>query len=406
MSRSPKRKRSPKPLPDTQARVGGVGNSQEAGAEPRPAHEKQVLLGYVFLAAGLIFLIVGYLTHRLVEMGYFFNSDELFPAALYRDLIHRGGSLNDWYLPPTPYFFPEWPVYFVANALAPSAYWAAAAFFVVQIVLTFFALAWLNRLFLDRGKASLFAGTSLFCLCYLCMESTSAVSPFKCLALPVQHFGPFITGLVVLRLAVMAILWPETRAKKAYLFLTFILVALASLSDAIFVVQFCAPLIIASIYLWAKCVVPWRKALSVAACIATGMACAFVLYGHLGLNLVWQPQHIDIGILSRNALQIEGLFLNLWHTHPTWLALCALVWATLFCMWAFVDKLAEFRRPLSGSAKFLTAFCLASCGLVLASNLMVDVTVSVRYFIPVFFSLSSLPPMSLWRSGIAGSGRR
>ena len=111
------------------------------------------------------------------------------------------------------------------------------------------------------------------------------MSPFKSLALPVQHFGTFVTGLVVLRLAVMAILWPETRVKKAYLFLIFILSCLASLSDAIFVVQFCAPLVIASIYLWAKCVVPWRKALSVATSTAAGMACGLALYRHLGLNL-------------------------------------------------------------------------------------------------------------------------
>jgi len=211
------------------------------------------------------------------------------------------------------------------------------------------------------------------------------VSPFKSLALCVQHFGTFVTGLVVLRLAVMAILWPERRVKKAYLFLIFILSSLVSLSDAIFVVQFCAPLVIASIYLWAKCVVPWRKALSVATSTVAGMACGLVLHGHLGLNMRWYPNHIDIRVLSRNALDIESLFLNLWHTHPSWLALCALVWATLFCMWAFVDKLEEFQRPLSGSAKFLTAFCLASCGMVLASNLMVDVSVAVRYFIPVFF---------------------
>jgi hypothetical protein len=372
-------------LPDTLARVGSVRSGQEAAAELRPALDKQVLLGYLFLAAGLIFLIVGYLTYRLVEMGYFFNSDELFPAALYKDLIHRGGSLNDWNLPPHPDFFPEWPLYFVTNALAPNPFWAVLAFFVAQIVLTFFALGWLNRLFLDRGKAFLFAGMSLSSLCYLCMESTTSWSPFKCLAVPVQHLGAFVAGLVVLRLAVMAILWPERRVKKAYLFLIFILSSLVSLSDAIFVVQFCAPLVIASIYLWAKCVVPWRKALSVATSTVAGMACGLVLHGHLGLNMRWYPNHIDIRVLSRNALDIESLFLNLWHTHPSWLALCALVWATLFCMWAFVDKLEEFQRPLSGSAKFLTAFCLASCGMVLASNLMVDVSVAVRYFIPVFF---------------------
>ncbi len=318
-------------------------------------------------------------------MAVFFNSDELFPAALYKDLIHRGGSLNDWNLPPPPYFFPEWPFYFVTNALAPNTYWAVAAYFVAQIVLTFFVLVWLNRLFLDRGKAFLFAGMSLSSLCYLCMESISLVSPFKSLALCVQHFGTFVTGLVVLRLAVMAILWPETRAKKAYLFLILGVSALASLSDAIFVVQFCAPLVIASIYLWAKCVVPWRKALSVATSTAAGMVCGLASYRHLGLNLTWYPQHIELRALSRNALAIEGLFLNLWHTHPAWLGLCALVWATLFCMWAFVDKLEEFRRPLSGSAKFLTAFCLASCGLVLASNLVSSGTVAVRYFVPVFF---------------------
>jgi hypothetical protein len=54
-------------------------------------------------------------------------------------------------------------------------------------------------------------------------------------------------------------------------------------------------------------------------------------------------------------------------------------------MWAFVDKLEEFRRPLSGSAKFLTAFCLPSCGLAFASCLMSNLEVEVRYMAPFFF---------------------
>jgi hypothetical protein len=349
-----------------------------------PAFGKELLLGYLFLAAGLIFLIVGYVTHRLVEMGDFFDSDSLFLAALYKDLIHRGGSLKDWYLPPVLSFFPDWPLYFATNVLAPNPYWAVVAFFVAQIVLTFFALAWLNRLFLDRGKAFLFAGMSLSSLCYLCMKSASSLSPFRFLALSVNHFGTFVTGLIILRLAAMAILWPETRVKKAHLFLIFVLSSLVSVSDGIFVVQFCVPLLIASLYLWAKCAVPWRNALSVATSTAAGTACGLALYRRVG-NFGGYPAHIDIGSLSRNALKIETLFLNLWHTHPTWLALCALVWATIFCMWAFVDKLEKFHRPLSGSAKFLTAFCLASCGLVLASCLMSNMIVHVRYFIPVFF---------------------
>jgi hypothetical protein len=54
-------------------------------------------------------------------------------------------------------------------------------------------------------------------------------------------------------------------------------------------------------------------------------------------------------------------------------------------MWAFMDKLEELQRPLSGSAKFLTAFCLASCGLVSASCLTSSMVVTVRYFVPIFF---------------------
>ena len=229
---------------------------------------------------------------------------------------------------------------------------------------------------------------SLLCLCYLCMQS---VGPFTSLALSVHHFGSFVTGLIILRL-VMAMVWPERRVKKAYLFLIFILSALAGVSDAIFVIQFCAPLLMASFYLWAKCVAPWRKALTAATSTAAGTACGLALERHLGLNVAKYPTDIDIGKLSRNALAIESIFLDLWHTHPAWLALCALVWATLFCLWAFVDKLEELQRPLSGSAKFLTAFCLTSCGLVLASCLMSSGVVALRYFVPVFFFPVFLAP--------------
>jgi membrane protein CcdC involved in cytochrome C biogenesis len=403
MARFRKHKRRPKPLPATQTVEGIVASGQEAAAESRPAFEKQVLLGYLLLAAGLIFLLVGYLTHRLVEMVDFFNSDTLLVPGVYRDLIHLGGGLHDWYLMCPPYFFPDYALFFVTSALAPSPYWAIAAYFIAQVVLTFFAVAWLNRLFLDRGKAFLFAGMSLLSLCYLCMKSKFWLSPFKCLALATEHYGSFVAGLFVLRLALMAVLWPERRVKKTHLCLIFFLSLLASLSDAIFVMQFCAPLVIASIYLWAKCVVPLRRVLSVATSTVTGVACGFALYGHLGLNLPFYPEHIDLAVFSRNALRTESIFLSLWHTFPTSLALCALVWATFFCMWAFVDKLEEFQLPLSGEAKFLTAFCLALGGLVLVACLISSQIVWIRYFIPVFFFPFFVAPyatLAIRRSGL------
>jgi len=238
----------------------------------------------------------------------------------------------------------------------------------------------------------LFAGMSLLSLCYLCIESTSSLSPFRCLALSVTHFGTFVVGLVVFRLAATAILWPGGRVKKEYLVLILVLSLLTSLSDAIFAIQFCAPVVIASIYLWAKCVIPWRRALIVASSTVAGTAGGFIVYNHLGLNLSWYFARADVSFLSRNASDLGRLFLHLWQTHPSWLVLCALVWVALFFMWAFVDKLEELGRPLSGPAKFLTAFCLASGGLALASCLPSSMTVAVRYFIPVFFLPVFLAP--------------
>jgi hypothetical protein len=359
-----------------------VDTAPQGVAGPRLVLEKEFWLGCLFLGAGLTLLMVAYLTHRWDGMETIFDSDSLFLPSLYKDLFLHGGHLKEWRLPPAPLFFPEWPLFFSIYTLVPNLYWTVAVFFVVQISLAFLVLAWLNRIFLDKSKAFLFAGMSLLALCYLCLRSED---PFTYLAMSQHHIMTFLAGLVVVRLATMVILKTEVRVNKAHLFLIFVLCLLVALSDAIFLIYFCAPLVVASAYLWGKCVVPWRRALVVAAMTATGTASGIALYGRLGLLRGGYSRDVDSRVLSMHASQIKAFFLDFWHTQPVWFTLCALVWAALFCMWALVDKLQEFGHPLSGSSKFLIAFCLAAAGLVFASCWVSTAAFAERYFIPVFF---------------------
>jgi len=50
-------------------------------------------------------------------LDYFFSSDALYLPSLYRDLIVDKSGLNGWYLNLAPNFIPEWPIYFVIEAI-------------------------------------------------------------------------------------------------------------------------------------------------------------------------------------------------------------------------------------------------------------------------------------------------
>ncbi len=49
---------------------------------------------------------------------YVFNADFLYLPALFRDVILGNGELKNWYLTPTPYFFPDFGIYAIASLIS------------------------------------------------------------------------------------------------------------------------------------------------------------------------------------------------------------------------------------------------------------------------------------------------
>jgi hypothetical protein len=50
-----------------------------------------------------------------------FNSDIYYLPVLVKDVLHMGGSLAEWRLPPAPYFFPDLPLFLAARFVTGSA---------------------------------------------------------------------------------------------------------------------------------------------------------------------------------------------------------------------------------------------------------------------------------------------
>lgn len=177
-----------------------------------------------------------------IPSSFFFNSDTLFLTSLYRDLMHDGFPLSGWKFPPSPYFFPDMPVWFLLNLLfGPDPGVVNAANLFAQVGLIAAAAAMMTR-----SVAPVWTMAAITLAAAFGWDQRIFISLFQ----PAHHTGNVINSLfasaVMLRFLEMHPEGTDRRPFFAYaLFSVFLCVATAS--DRLFVVTFVIPAALALI---------------------------------------------------------------------------------------------------------------------------------------------------------------
>ena len=93
------------------------------------------------LALGLGNIFVNYISEPPAK-NRLFDSDALYLPTLFSDIFANNGQIKDWFLTPAPYFFPDYPIFFLVYLVGATPYSQIIAFALIQAALTFFAI-WL-----------------------------------------------------------------------------------------------------------------------------------------------------------------------------------------------------------------------------------------------------------------------
>jgi hypothetical protein len=93
----------------------------------------------VLLVALAYFSIFNNLSEQALD--FYFNSDALYTTAVYHDLFINKSGLHGWQISPSPYFFPDMPVYFAIYAFTsniPLSFFIYGIFQLTILVLIFY----------------------------------------------------------------------------------------------------------------------------------------------------------------------------------------------------------------------------------------------------------------------------
>ncbi len=226
------------------------------------------------------------------------SADDFMPARLYHDLFVDGGALADWYLPASPYWFPDLAVYFGLLAAAVPLDAVATAYALVIAVVTVASTAWLSRALLTNSVNAWFVALATMAGLIAVGEADTFWNR------PIFHYGVFINAL----LAAGCLL--RSAARPAWLLPLFAIVAAAVVSDFLFI-----PIITAATTGFAA--VAWlrgRRAARTLAClpvVAAAVLCGYGLYFLLTPNAPGDPTwasglHLRYG-LFHPLTHLEGI---------------------------------------------------------------------------------------------------
>lgn len=182
----------------------------------------------------------------------FFHSDIAFLPTLFGDVAGRG-RITDWSLPEAPYFWPDWPLYFLAWSISPNYSTAVAVFAFAQVSLL--ALTWV--LLVRELMPSLGSATSaLSGLLVLVIAALLGQMPASYLTVSFARFGTLITAMIGLCIFTKA-LRPENqpllgdrlsaRRDRTLPLAQLALVAIAVPSDRLILTWLVLPLIVIAI---------------------------------------------------------------------------------------------------------------------------------------------------------------
>jgi hypothetical protein len=334
----------------------------------RRLHGAGAALAVLCLGLTLLASVLWYLQLK-GDVALLFHSDTDYLPALYRDLVEQGGKLSRWNLTPAPSFFPDWPLFFLANRLTGDFYHALPVFFVLQGMLLFVLAVALLRRYAAPHQAVVAAGWTCVLLFSWAMQR---MVPYSYFYLSAFHCGVFLLSLLSLRLLDGA---------RAH-WLLFGIALLATLSDRLYLMQFALPAMLTLWCLERRGGLPWK---SLCAAILLGCVAGIMLYKARWLiarpqNLPWR---MALAAIPVNLPPFFQMLADAWQASRAGTLGLAAYYAVLTVLLPGT-LLGRGWRIADPAAARLAVFSWLSAAACVAAVLVSVNVFTVRYFIPAY----------------------
>ena len=202
----------------------------------------------------ILFIFSIFSTLSDYDYTVFFNSDTLYLPFLYKDLFINHMGVQGWHLNPSPNFFPDMVVYFILMCLTKDFIVASFLYPLLQYIVFLVLIIKLYQLVL-KSHSVLFASFSnlIFLLFFLVTFYTHDFDFTFYLISTSYHMGAFLLSFLCIILTIKYLLAPN----KSLLINISWISSLGIISDRIFVVMYCIPIL--CIILLFKKIYPFRK---------------------------------------------------------------------------------------------------------------------------------------------------
>jgi len=328
----------------------------------------------LLLALSLANIVAQYISGSSIQ-SHLFNSDALYLPTLFADILSNNGQINEWFLTPAPYFFPDYPMFLLAYLAGPTPYSQIIAFALIQTALTFFAI-WLIARVTTNVNSFITASTALVILIWLAL---SAGEPFALILNSAYHYGAFLSSILLLALWIKFSNEEKIKRKIKFLFLIAIIAYATTLSDNLFLLQFVAPLIATQALIsMAERDFAFKNKIPLvilAICSLLGS----ISYKWVVENQTRYPTNIGIDKLSSNLKDIYELLQSATIGNP------AFGFIFLLYVGIVLHSLTKIIRGEKESTKlyWLAIFSFLSlCATLGAVSLVTNLPITSRYLIP------------------------
>lgn len=329
------------------------------------------LIFLLLLLIGLANIALHYLAGSNIQGGLF-NSDALYLPTLFSDILSKNGSFLDWFLTPAPYFFPDYfiflPIYFIFS----TTYIQIIVFSLTQTILIFL-FVWYMIKGLSVPNSFKTAITITISLIWLSLTSGE---PFVYMLNSAFHYGGVLASILCISLWFRYDSVQKKELKYFICSLILILSFFSTLSDNLFLVQFSVPFF--SIIIFKSFL---ERDFSLIKKIPIVLLMFFSVLGAISYKFIIENQtryknSISLENVIKNYSELYTLFFNFFENNA--------IYSFLFLTYMLIVLYSIFNLRGGNKIYLLAIFSfLSSCATIIVV-LLIDLPVTLRYFIPVF----------------------
>ena len=307
------------------------------------------------------------------------NSDALYLPAIFADIFSHRSSINDWYLTPAPYFFPDYFIYSIAYLLSVSAYQSIIVYAIIQNALLFVGLIFISSQVAEPNGRNVAVAIISALIWFACGIGLPTYSPFGYNLASAHHYGEFVSTILLIGLLISIVRDEGCYIKRIFAIST--IAFLSALSDNLFIVHFLAPLLIVAALYGLKI-----NNISKRSLLCVGLIICSTIAGSAFYSLLVKHQtryKINLGVdgFYTNIKQITGTFIDVLHSAPIYSIFLA-IYAT-----ALLDLMRRLmiKRSDLGILDLVVLFSVFSILLTITVVCLVsDQPFTGRYLIPCF----------------------